>query len=344
MQSPGQSPQPQHPGPAWQQPHHVQDHYGNQQYPQAPRQQWQLPPRPVPGRAPTLRWVAHPPYGAPDAPAHPQLERQWRQRQATLDAYRAGSEASPRYALHPRWGLPHALSPVAAQDVAREMVQQRDTQRVAARCRLLMRLALWLVVVAAVGAVIGWGRYGMLVGLRGHVVPVWVEWLSAGAVYAANGVAFAMVVAVLVVLASWLVGARRLHYAPRRDPRRASAVVALTIVPGLNVLYLPVLCRELYAPGQPQPRVRRRVRWAWALLAAAQLVAVVYWLQVWRPTAQFQANALSLGALMLALTAGSAWWLRRALRAMEVGEPLRHFVYAGPGRRARGEQQTVQPK
>ena len=219
-----------------------------------------------------------------------------------------------------------ALAATGAPVAPRHLAQQRAAEQ----ARLLERRGLWFLVAAAVAAVIGWGRYVVLVALRGQVVDVWVQWLSVAAVVVSFSVALALAVVLMVTLVRWLLAARNARWAPHPDPRRRWTVVLLSLVPGLNLVYLPVFLQELRPAVKVQPRVRRRMLWAWGLFAAAQVVAVAYWLQVWRSEAQAQANALSLGAAMLALSAAAAWWMRRVLRAINGAEPLRRLVYWGP--------------
>lgn len=324
----------------WQRPEHVQQHFG-QAYPHPPQQQWRMAPRhaqvPVPaaavpaplppgqGQPPAAplpgpgrggwRWVAHPPFGAPGAPPHPEVENWWRRRRAVIEDFRRRTEPSPRYARPPRWGLPHVPAPGTAAGQASDA--DTRTRLAAAHRVLLARLAGWLVVAAVVAAVIGWGRYALLVALRGQVVPAWVQWLSAGAVYLANAAALLLSLAVLAVLVRWLLAERARRRSGRPDPRRPGEVAALAVIPGLNLVYLPVLGRETAGFGGPAPdrRARRAATVAWAALAVAQLLGALYWWQLLAPGAQSAANALSLGAAMAATTAVSAAALRHMLRA-----------------------------
>lgn len=316
------------------------------------------------GGAPGWRWVAHPPYGAPGAPPHPVVEQQWRQRRRLLEDFRRRSEPSPRYARPPRWGLPHvAVRPLdqghgdpgdigarrtgpggaraGAQESAAgtgDVLADRAAlgDRAAACTAFLMRAATWLVVAGVVAAVIGWGRYGLLVALRGQVVPVWVQWLSAGAVYLANAAAFVVSLLVLVVLVQWLRAVRERWFHPRRDLRGRWELAAQVVIPGLNLLYLPVLAQEAAVfgardGGDGDPRTRRWARTAWGSLAAGQLVGCLYWWQLLAPGTQAAANALSLGAAMAVLAALAAWALRRALQSSRGDRRPRRLVYVGPG-------------
>ena len=288
------------------------------------------------GNAPDQwRWQAHPPYGAPGAPPSPEEAAERRRQAERRERFRRGSEPSPAYNRVPAWGLPRP-SPVAAVDAP-----PTPGETLRSRLTVFHTVCHWLLIAGIIAAVAGFARYAILVAFRGDAVTWWWEALTSGAVQFLFIVVFAVAFATLVSGVRTLLALRDVAYhrsrgahgaapAARRDPRRRWVMVASAVIPGVNLLYLPVLLSEI-APvmRRSDPRARSRLWVAWAILLVNQAIGVLYWSQVLRPGTQAAANALFLAAMLSACAALFAWSMIRALRTADGSENIRRLTFVG---------------
>lgn len=260
-----------------------------------------------------------------------------------IDEFRRRSEPSPAYARPPGWGFP-APGTAGFEPGGGSVVG--DAAAATPREILGVRLAFGdlaarvLIVLGAVAALVGLGRYVLLVAMRGESVAWWVETGSSWLTRFAYAAAFVASFVVLVAVVRALLAARDVAFDKRGgDPRSTWAMAASGVIPGVNLLYLPVYVREIEpvfgaARGAQSvrsvdpvdPRTWGLLRGTWWLLLANQLVGALYWWQVLRPGVQASANALVLGALSAGLAAVVAWQLRRVVRAARGAAPVRRFT------------------
>lgn len=262
------------------------------------------------------RWVAHPPFGAPGAPPSPaEAEERARARRRGEEFLRR-SEPSPAYGRNPGWGLPRVAAGTGEEPAAPATRHVLD-ERLPAAARVAAVLGI-------VAALVGGVRYGLLVALRDHSVEWWIEALTAWATRFAFAAVFVAALVLLVAAIRALLAARGHAFASRgaADPRNTWRMAAGGVIPGVNLLLLPVYLREIEpAYARVDPRVWGRLRAAWWALGANELVGALFWWQLARPGTQAAANALALGALLAALLAVLAVVLARVARAASGGEP-----------------------
>ena len=284
----------------------------------------------VPGH---WRWRAHPPYGAPGAPPSAEDVAERRLQAERAESFRRRSEASPAYGRVPSWGLPRprAVDPEGSPPSPGATLRTRLFV-----CRTACR---WLLIAGIVAAIAGVVRYGILVAFRGVAVSWWWETLTSTAVQFLFIVVFAVSFATLVSGVRALLALREYAYrrsrgraadtrAERRDPRRRWGMVLSAVIPGVNLLALPVLLLEV-APALrgADPRTRTRLWGAWTMLLLNQVLGVLYWSQFLRPGSQAAANALILAALLSGCAAAFAWTMIRALRTAEGSEKVRRLTF-----------------
>lgn len=297
-----------------------------------------------PATAQRWRWLAHPPYGTPGAPPSPEeADEQARKRRATEEFLRR-SDPSPAYGRNPGWGLPVLAAGSAPgirdgdgpgpADAGTEVPPETPRGVLGRRLDFLDTAARVLLLLGAIAAVLGLGRYVLLVAMRGETVAWWVEAVTSWVTRFAYAASFVSALVLLVAAVRALLAARDLAYSGRGgDPRNTWAMAASGVIPGLNLLYLPVYLREIEpaggigrGPRGADPRMWRRLRMCWWILLANQLVGAVYWWQVLRAGTQAAANALILGAIAAALAATIAWHLRRVVRLAHGAAPLRRLT------------------
>ena len=286
------------------------------------------------GNAPEKwRWEAHPPFGAPGAPPSPEEAAERRRRAERREQFRLGSEPSPAYGRVPAWGLPRP-EPTAEEDAP-----QSPGAVLGVRLFVFNTACRWLLIAGIVAAIAGVVRYGLLVAFRGVAVSWWWETLTSALVQFLFIVVFAVALATLVSGVRALLAIREYAYhrsrggiaaanAERFDPRRRWVMVLSAVIPGVNLLYLPVLLSEV-APAlrRADPRTRSRLWIAWAILLVNQVLGVLYWSQVLRPGTQAAANSLFLAAALAACAAVFAWAMRRALKTAEGREGIRRLTF-----------------
>lgn len=296
-----------------------------------------------PNASTNWRWQAHPPFGAPGAPPSPEEADLARRRAVEIEEFRRRSEPSPAYGQTPRWGWPwpgtagggsgNAPSPRAQAAESAEKLREQLAS--------LGAVSRWLLIAGVVAAVLGLLRYAILVAFRGDSVQWWIEALSAWTVRIGFIVVFAIGLATLVAGVRTVLALRGYAYAKSAaagpggsfraaDPRSRWLMVFSAVIPGVNLVYLPVLLEEV-APvlRRVDPRVRRRLRAAWWALLINQLVGVLYWSQLLRSGTQAEANALFLAAVLSASAAVFAAVLRRALDAAGGRAEVRRLTFAG---------------
>jgi hypothetical protein len=228
----------------------------------------------------TTRWVAHVPPGADATTGAP-----------------APLGPTPRYHATPRWGLPsrpwvHPLTQAEGAAVPSDTVRARA---LAASARPLL-VGAAVAFVAAAGAE-AW-RYGLLLRGRTELLGARTVALSDSLVVAAGVLAPVLAVVSALVVALWLVRARRAaaEQAGLRDSRSARAVLLGALLPVVNLGQAGVLVTELERSlGGAGPS--RLVRRWWAVFVLSGLLAALTW--GWRllGTAQAQADAVVLAGL-----------------------------------------------
>ncbi|WP_333620213.1 DUF4328 domain-containing protein, partial [Dietzia sp.] len=243
-----------------------------------------------PAGAQRWRWLAHPPYGTPGAPPSPEeAAEQARERRASEEFLRR-SDPSPAYGRNPGWGLPTLAAGFAPADAGTQMPPETPRGVVGRRLEFLDTAARVLLLLGTIAAVLGLGRYVLLVAMRGETVAWWVETVTSWVTRFAYAASFVSALVLLVAAVRALLAARDLAYSERGgDPRNTWVMAACGVIPGLNLLYLPVYLREIEpaegigrGPRGADPRMWRRLRVCWWILVANQLVGAVYWWQVLR--------------------------------------------------------------
>lgn len=266
---------------------------------------------------PALRWTAHRPWNTLPAP------------RPAAPAPRAGT---PRYPQIPGWGLFDDVAPAAAETAA----QAPDS-----RLRRCLQMV-WPIL--AVAAALQLVRYVVLMVNRSRPIPYWIDIASLWLVLLSGAAAVAAAVVAVYVFVRWMVAVRERSYALAgyAAPRRRWEVIALTVIPFVNVVGAPLLLLEAAEAvgGAQAARARRlitRVAVAWALVSAIGLIALVYRIVAWSgDTVQVGADAMVWATLSLAVSAVFvAWFESRVSRVVvtdtgaDTGEPApRRLVVA----------------
>ncbi len=205
----------------------------------------------------------------------------------------------------PGWGL---IEPPREEDAA--------TDPVAESTDALTR-AMWLVaVVLAAASAVHVVRYVIAVINRSRPIPVWIDWLSSIAVLVFGLMALVGVVVATVSFGRWVreIRTRSFESAGFTDPRRRIVVLALSVIPLVNVIGAPWLLHEAavvdrIGDGGRRFRVGIRLAAAWAIVNAVALLAFAYRIAAWTTDSlQTDADALALVAGSLAVSALFAWW------------------------------------
>ncbi|WKG03317.1 DUF4328 domain-containing protein [Mycolicibacterium sp. HK-90] len=227
--------------------------------PSAPQPQWGPAPRPAasptgqhtpPQLAPGYRWIAV----RPGAPPH-----QGRRRRVL--------GPTPRYRVIPSWGLHQYFDP----DAQEQKPPQGETE--AGTARLMLVAAMVVLGVAAFAHVI---RYVLLLINRSVLLHpvIAVGGLLIGLL--ASLLAIVFVILTVVALVRWLIVRRAARYAEHGevDPRSTRTIWWCSLLPGVNVVMVPVFVWELAALEGRLSYLRRPIVVWWVAWALSAVVAV----------------------------------------------------------------------
>lgn len=193
----------------------------------------------------------------------------------------------------------------------------------------LLRRCLQLVwPVLAVAAAMQLLRYVVLMVNRSRPIPYWLDITTLWLLLLSGAAALAAAVLTIYVVARWMLRVREESYAGAgyAEPRRRWEVVALTVIPFLNVAGAPLLLREAAdaAGGAAVQQARAmitRVAVAWALVSVVGLIALIYRILAWNNAiVQTGADAMLWATLTLALSALFAYWLGPRLSRLAVDD------------------------
>lgn len=200
--------------------------------------------------APGYRWVAL----RPGAPPRRRLRR-------------GPLGPTPRYPVVPRWGLQQHFD-VAGDEQAREHAGPQP-----ATVRIMLVATMVALGVAAFAHVL---RYALMLINRSVLLHPWIA--AAAVVFGvlASLVALVILGITAVILVKWLVARRAAAYAERgqTDPHPAAQVWALTLIPGINVVFAPVYVIELATVEGRLTRLHRPIVVWWIVWALSAVVAL----------------------------------------------------------------------
>ncbi|GAC58868.1 hypothetical protein GOHSU_56_00010, partial [Gordonia hirsuta DSM 44140 = NBRC 16056] len=240
---------------------------------------------------------------------------------------------TPRYRQIPRWGLQDRPPTAAANDADAPGARE-------AALAWMLRWT-WRVLVGATAVQLL--RYLLLMANRSRPIPYWLDLTTLTLIWLAGLAVLGVALGALYFFAGWICQVRARSYAAAgwREPRPRWSVIALAVVPYLNVLGAPLLLWEAAAAvgGAQAERARRmitRAAVAWGLVSAVGLVALVYRIfSVWvSDSIQTGADAMVWTLVALIASASFVRWLNPRLSALtataavQTGAPRRRLVVA----------------
>ncbi|QKT05830.1 DUF4328 domain-containing protein [Gordonia sp. X0973] len=250
--------------------------------------------RPVGGPAPgRIRWIAQRPPEARPGPRAANLHR---------------SRPTPRYSSIPRWGLQDL--PASWQDIPVETQARSEALKFVAAARQVA-------VVLGIAAVFHVLRYLVAVVGRDHLIPAWLDIVTAIFVQASGVAALLAMGYGLARFGQWVIAMRALAYrhVDRLEPRRSWVLWLFSVFPLVNLVTAPFLLREAALVDErvltPRTHLELRKVWiAWALVNAVALTAIVMrWAGHRSGSLQTQADALVWVIVSGVVSAAFAWWM-----------------------------------
>ncbi|WP_026256617.1 DUF4328 domain-containing protein [Mycobacterium sp. 155] len=174
---------------------------------------------------------------------------------------------TPHYPVVPRWGLQQHFDVVGAEQAREHAGPQPAT------VRTMLVATMVALGVAAFAHVL---RYALMLINRSVLLHPWIA--AAAVVFGvlASLVALVILGITAVILVRWLIARRAAAYAERgqTDPHPAAQVWALTLIPGINVVFAPVYVIELATVEGRLTRLHRPIVVWWIVWALSAVVAL----------------------------------------------------------------------